>query len=86
MKCDCCGTTKNLAGVACSALGPISLCYCRTCADQQAEPLDMINYLIEECGGIDQVSAELLDLVTFYHLGTYASMRDLEPLPVGVVK
>lgn len=38
MKCNVCGTEENIAGVACSGLGPFSFCYCVECARRGREP------------------------------------------------
>lgn len=57
--CDACGTEKYIAGVASSGLGPVSFCFCSTCIGMRAEPLDMIEALVESIGGIDKVGEKV---------------------------
>ena len=40
-KCDCCGKERLVVCCA-SRLGPVSLCYCKTCHANGIEPYDML--------------------------------------------
>lgn len=85
MKCDVCSTTKDLAGVACSALGPVSFQYCRSCAENYAEPEGWIAALIRDAGGTNNIRNDILDTVTFFKDGQYYPMREYGiVLPRGV--
>jgi len=49
LTCDVC-QRKPVIGVASSSLGPISLAYCRECANKPAEPLWLFEFTYEQCG------------------------------------
>lgn len=83
-KCECCHIDKPIAGVACSALGPFSLSYCHDCAEKGAEPKDMILWLIDDLGGLENIVPELVNGVTYFENGEYHPMKSLvEKLPKG---
>lgn len=84
MKCACCDRTDDLAGVACSALGAISFQYCRSCAENGAEPEWLIQNTIDDLGGINQIRPELLEGVTYFRHGRYIKMSQYSStLPRG---
>ena len=76
-KCDVC-SERDSVGVACSALGPFSLAYCKECATQYAEPKAFCEGLLEEIGGIDNMRQDMLDSITYYENGAYHSIRELK--------
>lgn len=84
-RCECCDRAeREIAGVACSAMGPISLMYCYDCAEKGAEPKLLILNLIEECGGIDGIRPEIVEAVTYFENGSYHPMKSLSNvLPKG---
>jgi hypothetical protein len=48
--CDVCGSKEDIVGVASSSLGAISFCFCKKCIVQNAEPLMMFEFVLEEVG------------------------------------
>jgi len=48
--CDVCIKEKPVAGVASSALGPISFGYCAECLANQSEPEWILAYTLDEVG------------------------------------
>lgn len=60
--CDCCNREAVLAGVASSSLGPMSLAYCKDCLVNRAEPLYLVEGMIE----INGASTWYLDTTVFY--------------------
>lgn len=71
--CDCCGKPESV-GVCSSALGPISLSYCRECAVRHAEPawLVVTTYC---CTGGD-LADWVLDNMTTVVDGDYLPVRE----------
>jgi hypothetical protein len=57
--CDVCGYGELYAGVASSALGPMSQAYCSLCLGMGADSRIMIEATIDGCGGVENVAAWL---------------------------
>lgn len=77
--CDVCHrNVEKIVGVASSCLGPFSFAFCNECLKNNAEPKDMVEFIVDECGGLDNVRPELLDLVTYFEDGGYIKMRDFK--------
>jgi hypothetical protein len=57
--CDVCGHGELYAGVASSALGPMSQAYCAICLGMGADTKIMVEATIEGCNGIENVGAWL---------------------------
>lgn len=79
-KCDVCGTTENIAGVASSSLGAFSACFCKECLSKGAEPLWAIEYHMEGCPkgtpAKDVFRVEFLKAITYFKDGKYVSLED----------
>lgn len=50
--CDVCEKAEAI-GVACSALGGITLAYCKECAEAGLEPPGLAKAVLEQSGGYD---------------------------------
>lgn len=50
MTCDVCQSDKDIAGVASSTMGAFSLCFCKTCIKENAEPYFMFEYTLDSVG------------------------------------
>ena len=75
--CECCGMRDHIAGVASIALGPMSILWCRPCIAARAHPKTIIEFVIEECGGIDKISiSESVPLIYYdKETGGYVDVR-----------
>jgi len=71
-KCNVCGKDE-IAGVACSGLGAMSLAYCRECADCGAEPEYLFAFTAEMCG--TEVADFVKEMCTFKD-GAYVGWND----------
>jgi len=63
-KCEVCQLNDSI-GVACSALGPVSMAFCKTCLEKNAESVGMIEYTLDACGGPDDVADWVKQLKTY---------------------
>jgi hypothetical protein len=64
MKCEVCGSEEYIAGVCSSTKGAISLCYCHLCLKMGADPKWIVDFTIENCGGIENVHKDVM--LTYY--------------------
>lgn len=64
MICESCGSTENIAGVACVPGVPYSACYCVPCLRANSHPLPILVANTAVCGGLDQMCAEWRQMVT----------------------
>lgn len=85
--CQVCNQKESI-GVACSALGPISLAYCKDCAENHAEPLGLTFSTMQLIVGggysaaeVDAAIAEWFKQgVKVYHEGKYLSWNEYLPM------
>lgn len=75
IKCQVCNQAESI-GVACSSLGAISLSYCQRCSVNYAEPKDLIQFTIDDCGGLENVRDDVKNTVSYFENGKYILMRD----------
>lgn len=72
--CECCEREGvKLAGVASSSLGPISLAFCIECIAYRAEPLYLVQSLIEMAPS----AKALYDEVVVFHNGEYKMFKEV---------
>ncbi len=69
-KCDCCGK-ESLVVCCASRLGPVSLCYCKTCHSNGIEPYDMLVTSIAMAGDYPEGSREAMKLLVHNNLIFY---------------
>ncbi len=54
--CEVCDRKVELAGVAASAIAPLSQAICRECVREHAEPLWLIFAMFDEAGGAEHIA------------------------------
>lgn len=74
-KCNCCDRESNKLSVLCSGLGAVSFAYCDECANQGAEPLGMIEALLEDVP-LEGIREEYKNSISFYREGKYILLKD----------
>lgn len=79
LSCEVCG--KPAIGVASSPFLPMSHAYCRTCAEDHAEPYYDFDYLIEEMPdwhkmNVHEVFNEFVFMCKTFYNGAYMSFED----------
>jgi hypothetical protein len=74
-RCDTCGTTENIIGVHSSSLGPISICSCKTCMEQRAEPSYIVDNLMKNITP-DVLREDVADGVKTFTNGGYLTIRE----------
>lgn len=81
-QCDVCGGKDFYAGVASSALGPVSYAFCDICLAMGAEAKFMVQATVECCGGLSHVH-ERAGLVYFdIPRDCYVDYRTKETIPI----
>jgi hypothetical protein len=60
--CEVCRKAPG-AGVYCSALGPVSFCYCKECGESGAEPYGVLAGMIAVMGSIEAGGEWLHDVI-----------------------
>jgi hypothetical protein len=75
-KCDVCHVQEPI-GVASSGLGPMSLAYCRECAERGAEEEGMVLFTLWNCDGdLDNLADWAKEGITVFKDGEYLSLAD----------
>lgn len=75
LDCETCHVNKSVA-VCSSGLAPYSGSICQTCADNHAEARWLVDYMIDECGGVDKVDPGVLDGMNVFYEGEYITIRE----------
>jgi len=75
MKCEVCHSKEDIAGVASSNKGAISFCYCQLCLAMEADPKWTCDFVVENCGGLENGHKGCL--LTYYDQldDTYKDLR-----------
>lgn len=68
--CQCCGVFQSVE-VFCSALGPISIAYCKRCIQFGAEPEWLVKSVLEDTGGWENVADWVRDVIVPAGPGVY---------------
>jgi hypothetical protein len=63
MKCETCGTEKNIVGVASVPGVPYSAAYCRDCLEANAHPWWVLVSNTASCGGLEKMHEAWVDMV-----------------------
>jgi hypothetical protein len=80
--CEICGGTEFIAGVASSFLGAISFNHCSICLAMTAQPKWLVEFTVENCGGLENVHPDL-ELIYFdKENDVYKSLRSGEEVPI----
>lgn len=85
-KCECCMRQGEIAGVASSSLGPLSLAYCRECLDAGAEPKWLIENTIVCCSGRSHMSAGWDSAIQFFENDAYHPASEIDVTPEKIAQ